>query len=332
MGRCSVGRATQKYTSGSSSSSGGADLSSILVAHGDMIYANSSIEAANISIGQTTGHVLTIISPGEVGWQGVSGASGQVGTLQSVTTNGSTTDIETGFLNTVTSLTASGNVVVAGNVTATSFMGDGSQLTGIPSLSNVTTIENNLIANATRITSLESYVTGGQSGEVLTSTGSTPVWSSISPSLVGLPSPYTSGDILYATSATQLAKLTLGQAGQVLKSDGIQPVWSTDLTGSGGTGGTSVWTETGINNVIYYNSGKVGISTDAPTTDLQVGSNVNISDTDVNKILVTGNVYVSKNMKVLDDVDCFQVRTTNIFIKKQVVSAHSSRTSAAMII
>ena len=89
MGRCSVGRSTQKYTGGG----GGADLSSILAGHGDMIYANQNIEAANVSIGQTTGHVLTVIAPGEVGWQGVSGASGQVGTLQSVTTNASTTDI-----------------------------------------------------------------------------------------------------------------------------------------------------------------------------------------------------------------------------------------------
>ena len=92
MGRCSVGRSTQKYTGGGG---GGADLSSILAGHGDMIYANQNIEAANVSIGQTTGHVLTVIAPGEVGWQGVSGASGQFGTLQWVTTNASSTDIET---------------------------------------------------------------------------------------------------------------------------------------------------------------------------------------------------------------------------------------------
>ena len=60
MGGCSTGRSTQKYTGGG----GGADLSSILAAHGDMIYADSNIEAANVSIGQTTGHVLTVISTG----------------------------------------------------------------------------------------------------------------------------------------------------------------------------------------------------------------------------------------------------------------------------
>ena len=51
MGGCSTGRSTQKYSSGG----GGADLSSILAAHGDMIYADSNIEAANVSIGQTVG-------------------------------------------------------------------------------------------------------------------------------------------------------------------------------------------------------------------------------------------------------------------------------------
>ena len=78
MTRCSTGRATQKY----SSSGGGADLSSVLTAQGDILYADSNTEAANVSIGSTTGHVLTITSPGELGWQAVSGAAGSVGTLR----------------------------------------------------------------------------------------------------------------------------------------------------------------------------------------------------------------------------------------------------------
>ena len=256
--------------------------------------------------------------------------------MEQVTVNGNTATQTVSFLNPITSLTASGNVTVTGNVTAATFLGDGTQLLGVATrlelTNNVTSIRNDITSNALRITNIESYTTGGQSGQVLTSTGSTPTWSTVTPSLVGLPSPYTSGDILYATSSTQLAKLSLGEAGQVLKSDGLQPVWATDLTGGSGGGGAGVWTATGINNTIYYDSGNVGIATDAPMADLQVGSNVQISDTDTDKIKVTGNIYISKNLQVLDDVDCFQVKTTNMFIKKQVVTAQPARTSTVMIL
>ena len=106
MTRCSTGRATQKY----SSSGGGADLSSVLTAHGDILYADSNTEAANVSIGSTTGHVLTITSPGELGWQAASVSGGNVGTLQAVTDNDSTTDNTVQFLNTTTALTTTGRV------------------------------------------------------------------------------------------------------------------------------------------------------------------------------------------------------------------------------
>ena len=79
-------------------------------------------------------------------------------------------------------------------------------------------------------------------------------------------------------------------------------------------------------------TGNIGNTTPLTTQTLQVGSNVSINDSDDDKIVVTGNVYVSKNIRVLDDVDCFQVRTTNIFIKKQIVSAQSARSSSAMVL
>ena len=250
MGRCSVGRATQKYTG-----SGGADLSSILAAHGDMIYADQNIEAANVSIGQTTGHVLTVIAPGEVGWQGVSGASGQVGTLQQVTVNANTTTVTTQFLNTVTSLTASGNVLVTGNVTADTFYGSGVNLTGIALATDLTSIITNLSDNSSRISNIETSAIGdiiysnatdtltklniGQSGYVLQSNGVGPEWVNMT-STSGLPTPYTQGDILYANTVScgcTLEKLPIGSSGQVLKSDGSKPVWGTDLTGSGSSTG-----------------------------------------------------------------------------------------------
>ncbi len=212
MGGCSTGRSTQKYTGGG----GGADLSSILAAHGDMIYADSNIEAANVSIGQTTGHVLTVISPGEVGWQAVSGATGTVGNLEQVTTNGPTTTQFVSFLNTATSLSASGNVVVSGNVTASKFIGSGLELSGvalkddltdnvgrISDLETANGVQENLIteittdlsSNVTRITSLESNA-------LMTSS-----------STLGT---IQSGDLLYGAGADSLSRLNIGLSGTVL--------------------------------------------------------------------------------------------------------------------
>jgi trimeric autotransporter adhesin len=48
-------------------------------------------------------------------------------------------------------------------------------------------------------------------------------------------SSYTTGDILYASSADTLSKLAVGSSGQVLKISGGVPVWGTDIAGSGGS-------------------------------------------------------------------------------------------------
>ena len=326
MGRCSVGRATQKYTS---SGGGGADLSSILVAPGDMIYTDQNVQASNVTIGTTLGHVLTIIAPGEVGWRQVT-ASGAVGNLQAVTTAGESTDVKVRLVNTVTSLEASGNVLVTGNVTASKYYGDGTNLTGVA-------LATDLTSNASRITDIETSTTGdiiyasgtntlaklniGTSGQVLESDGSIPVWRAPTSEL---PKPFTQGDILYATGTNTLAKLGIGTSGLILKSDGTNPVWAAAPTG--------IWTETGVNNTIHYSSGFVGISTSTPTVDLQVGSNVLISDTNSDKLSISGSVYVSKNMKVVDVVDANEVRATNFFVKKQVVTAERPQTTSQMII
>ena len=344
MGRCSVGRATQKYTG-----SGGADLSSILAAHGDMIYADQNIEAANVSIGGTVGHVLTVVSTGEVGWQGVSGASGQVGTLQQVTTNAPTTTVTTQFLNTVTSLTASGNVLVTGNVTADTFYGSGVNLTGIA-------IATDLNSNSSRISSLETATIISNSSTITTG--------------------FQTGDILYASADNVLNKLGIGSIGEVLKSDGTVPVWGTDI---GGSSGTAVWTATGVNGKIHYSSGNVGIGVSNPThllelpstgtvnagffigdgsglsnlpagsqwtgtttlhfngpvgignttplttQTLQVGSNVSINDTESDKLAVTGNVSVSRSLTAIDLMQSYEVRANFFTVKNIDIKAERPR-------
>ena len=351
MGRCSVGRSTQKYTGGGS---GGADLSSILTVHGDMIYANVSAEAANVSIGQTTGDVLTIIAPGEMGWQGVSGASGQVGTLQSVTTNASTTDIDVQFTNTVTSLTASGNVLVTGNVTASKFIGSGLELTGVA-------LATDLNSNSSRISDIETCVTG---------------------------------DILYASATNTLSKLAIGGVGQVLKSDGTVPVWGTDVGGSsggglwsdGGINGTIYYNSgsVGINTAspqytldvhgtanvgaltvvsiagdgsaltnipgsaivggvgsalwnddagkIYYTDGPVGIGNTQPLTTqtLQIGSNVSINDSDDDKLVVSGNVYIARALRAIDLIESYEVRANFFTVKNIDIRAERPRRGVSL--
>ena len=340
MGRCSVGRATQKYTG-----SGGADLSSILAAHGDMIYADQNIEAANVSIGSTVGHVLTVVSAGEVGWQGVSGASGQVGTLQQVTVNANTTTVTTQFLNSVTSLTASGNVLVTGNVTASKFMGSGLELTGVA-------LKTDLDDNVIRISDLETATIISNSSTITTG--------------------FQTGDILYASANNTLDKLGIGSIGQVLKSDGAVPVWDTDI----GSSGVGLWSAV-TGGKIHYSSGNVGIGVSNPqhllelpstganagtvkagffigdgsglsnlpagsqwtgtntvhfsgnvgigTTDvsktLSIGSNVSISDTNDDKLVVTGNAYISRNLRVIDEIKTFSLTTTQLLVKTVEVTA-----------
>jgi hypothetical protein len=338
MGGCSTGRSTQKYTGG-----GGADLSSILAAHGDMIYADSNIEAANVSIGQTTGHVLTVISPGEVGWQAVSGGTGTVGNLQQVTASNPQTNITVELVNQTTSLITSGNVLVTGNVTASKFIGSGLELTDVA-------LKTDLDDNVIRISDLETATIISNSSTITTG--------------------FTRGDIIYASADNVLNKLALGTTGQVLKSDGTDVVWGTDI---GGSSGTAVWTANNVNGKIHYSLGNVGIGVadpqyllDLPSTGtvnagffigdggglsnltsgsqwtgtntvhftgnvgigtsdvsktLSVGSNVSIDDTGADKLAVTGNVYVSRNLTVADDIDVNRVHARNIFIKNVEVVA-----------
>ena len=73
--------------------------------------------------------------------------------------------------------------------------------------------------------------------------------------------------------------------------------------------------------VIHYSAGNVGINTSTPTTDLQIGSNVNISDTNDDKLVVTGNVYVSRNLRVIDELKTFSLTTTQLLVKTVEVTA-----------
>ena len=306
------------------SGGGGADLSSILAAHGDMIYADSNIEAANVSIGQTTGHVLTVISPGEVGWQAVSGGTGTVGNLEQVTTNGPTTTQFVSFLNTATSLSASGNVVVSGNVTASKFIGSGLELSGVA-------LKNDLTDNVGRISDLET-ANGVQANlitEITTDLSSnvTRITSLESNALMTSSSTLGTiqlGDLLYGEDADSLSRLGIGLSGTVLTvvnaSGTLVPSWQSP-------GGGSLWSQDVAK--LYYTGGPVGIGNNAALTNqtLQVGSNVSISDTGADKLSVAGNVHIARNLKVIDEIDVNVIHARKIFIKDTDIVAERPRKS-----
>ena len=315
MGGCSTGRSTQKYTGG-----GGADLSSILTAHGDMIYADQNIEAANVSIGQTTGHVLTIIAPGQVGWQAVSGGTGTVGTLEQVTTAGSTTSQFVSFLNTATSLNTAGNVVVSGNVTASKFIGSGVELSGVA-------LEADLTDNVIRISNLE--LANGVQANLITDI-TTDLSSNVgriaslesnalmtSSSTLGT---IQSGDLLYGAGTNSLSNLSIGSSGHVLTVVSGIPSWQSP-------GGGSLWNQDG--GKLYYTGGPVGIANTAALTTqtLQIGSNISINDTGADKLIVAGNVHIAKNLKVVDEIDVYMIRANFVDIKNINVVAERPRKS-----
>ncbi|MFA5877643.1 MAG: hypothetical protein WC880_04790, partial [Candidatus Paceibacterota bacterium] len=54
---------------------------------------------------------------------------------------------------------------------------------------------------------------------------------------------YTTGDVLYASSANTLARLGVGSTGQVLKIQGGVPVWAADISGGGGAGAWATSTD-----------------------------------------------------------------------------------------
>ena len=100
---------------------------------------------------------------------GIAGASSAF-SFQDTSDSGNTTSNTIQFTNTITSLITSGNIVVAGNVTATDFYGDGTTLTGITLSTDMTSnvirisnLESNLTANSVRIGSLETDLTSNAS-------------------------------------------------------------------------------------------------------------------------------------------------------------------------
>ena len=153
MPGCSTGRNIQKYKGAAAST-----LQDVTdngnTTTGDLITTIGNIYVSNgYYVGD--GSLLT----------GIAGASSAF-SFQDTSDRGNTTSNTIQFINTHTSLITSGNIVVAGNVTATDFYGDGTTLTGITLSTDMTSnvirisnLESNLTANSVRIGSLETDLT-----------------------------------------------------------------------------------------------------------------------------------------------------------------------------
>ena len=111
---------------------------------------------------------------------GISGSGGAVGNLQQVTNQDNQTTNSIIITNTGTSLTTSGTIISSGNITAPSFIGSGTSLTGIAlaidtssNAARVSVLETDLTSNASRVSVLETGLTSNASRVSVLETGLT---------------------------------------------------------------------------------------------------------------------------------------------------------------
>jgi len=162
-GCCETGRNVQKYRGGG----GGGTASTLQEALENSNVATIDINLISGAKFRGDGSALT----------GISGSDGVVGNLQQVTNQDNQTTNEIIITNTGTSLTTSGAINASGNITAPSFIGSGSSLTGL----NVTNASSGILQVArggtgvtTGLTALDgSNITSGTVALVRGGTGAT---------------------------------------------------------------------------------------------------------------------------------------------------------------
>ena len=118
-------------------------------------YVESNVGVgSNIKLDGDTG----IITATEFRGDG-SNLAGVLTSLQNATEQGSTSDATIQLTNPDTSLVASGNVVISGNVTSLTFIGDGSQLTGVATNLQAITDNGNVTSNTVQFTNTGTSLT-----------------------------------------------------------------------------------------------------------------------------------------------------------------------------
>ena len=289
MPSCSTSRSVQKYKSSSSLTlqdvtDNGSKTSNKI----ELENVTRTIESSS-NIFVSSGHFF--IGDGGL-LSNVQMGGSAVGTLQTVTDNGTGSTHKINLTNIATSLETIGNIVAGTNVYASEFYGDGTTLTGVALsvdlVSNVTRIgnlESNLAANVTRIGNLESNLAANvirigtletdltsNASRIGTLEGETQPVNRGGTGLGGC----STGDIIYGSSTNIISILSNSAAtgGQFLRlnANKTAPEWATV---SGGTG-SSPWT-TSVNDVYWNGGGNVGINLTNPQYTLDVKGDINMS-------------------------------------------------------
>src|SRR5210317_480796 len=214
-------------------------------------------------------------------------------TLQETSDRGNTTSNTIQFTNPVTSLTTSGNVIVAGNVTASKFYGDGTTLDGVAlsvdltnNVTRISILESNLADNVTRIGNLESNLVDNSTRITTVSTDLISNASRIS-TLEGEIQPvnrggtgltsFVSGDLIYANGTSSFTNLAANSStqGYFLKNDNGTPTWA-DVAQVGSASPYSLIAGTGLSGGNFNGSSEVTWTVDigVVATTSNLNSNV----------------------------------------------------------
>src|SRR5210317_1524724 len=214
-------------------------------------------------------------------------------TLQETSDRGNTTSNTIQFTNPVTSLTTSGNVIVAGNVTASKFYGDGTTLDGVAlsvdltnNVTRISILESNLADNVTRIGNLESNLVDNSTRISTVSTDLISNASRIS-TLEGEIQPvnrggtgltsFVSGDLIYANGTSSFTNLAANSStqGYFLRNDNGTPTWA-DVAQVGSASPYSLIAGTGLSGGYFNGSSEVTWTVDfgVVATTSNLNSNV----------------------------------------------------------
>jgi hypothetical protein len=169
----------------------------------------------------------------------------------------------------------------------------------------------------------------GTSGQVLKSDGTDVVWGTGGSSLWsnsasgGGKIHYSSGNVGIGVADPQYL-LELPSTGPVANQGTVKAgFFIGDGSGLSNLPTGSQWAGT---TTVHF-TGNVGIGTTDVSKTLSIGSNVSIDDTGADKLSVTGNVRIARNLKVVDEIDVYMLRANFVDVKNINVVAERPRKS-----